>query len=162
MHHGGGGHPRHKPKCRSATGHGAIFESCKFRGLTSGVPRACLAGVFGSFVVSLPALSESQLLVAVASCRQKLAACGQQPDGEIVVSNKTSPDPEIADFGGLAGPGSRKTLPKGGGRSPSLFKRVSRAPGACQTPKIGHVRVRGGSCIARRRTGRTPGSSLCA
>ncbi len=145
MHHGGGGRPMHKPKYRPATGHGAIFESCKFKGLTSGVPRASLAGVFGSFVVSLPALSESQLLVAVASCRQQLAACGQQPDGEIVVSNKTSPDPEIADFWGLAGPGSRKTLPKGGGRSPSLFKRGLPGSRGLPDPQIrscpGPVRV---------------------
>ncbi len=39
---------------------------------------------------------------------------------------------------------ARETLPKGGGLRPPPFKRVSRAPGAGQTPKIDHLRVRGG------------------
>ncbi len=40
----------------------------------------------------------------------------------------------------LWGSGRRGTLPKGGGRSPPPFGRVSRPPGAAQTPKVDDFR----------------------
>ena len=48
--------------------------------------------------------------------------------------------PDIIDFGGLGSPGGGETLQKGGGRGPPPFWRVSRPPGAAQTPKIDDFR----------------------
>jgi hypothetical protein len=42
--------------------------------------------------------------------------------------------------GVLAAPGAPDTLPKGGGLRPPSFGRVSRAPGAAQTPKRTYFR----------------------
>ena len=41
-------------------------------------------------------------------------------------------------------PGDRETVLKGGWLRPPPFRRVSRAPGAGQTSKIGNFRIRGG------------------
>ena len=53
----------------------------------------------------------------------------------------TGDRPEIVDFSGSGRPrAARKPLKKCGGRSPSPFRRVSRPPGAAQTPKIDDFR----------------------
>ena len=43
-------------------------------------------------------------------------------------------------LGVRAAPGGRETFKKGGGRSPPPFWKVSRQPGAAQTPKINDIR----------------------
>ena len=49
-------------------------------------------------------------------------------------------DRKSSIWGVLAAPGGRETLQKGWGRSPPPFWKVSRPPGAAQTPKIDDFR----------------------
>ena len=55
--------------------------------------------------------------------------------------------PEMVNFWGLAGPGARETLSKGGGLRPPPFGMVFEAAGAAQIPKIGDFRPAQQPCI---------------
>jgi len=56
--------------------------------------------------------------------------------------------PEIVDFWGVwAARGGRETFQKAGGRSPPPFWKLSRPPGAAQTPKIDDFRSVKKSCV---------------